>query len=121
MGNMEAITEFMNILIFEGTPVIGDNGNRNTVSTNDIVENECSNFFSSDLHERHCFDPFCEILCGSDNEFMTVGRRRVNLAYEIESSLTKGPRSCNWLKFLRWRMDEVSMKLTLLTFLDKLI
>lgn len=38
MGNMEAVTKFMNILIFEGTPVISDNGNNNTVSTNDIVE-----------------------------------------------------------------------------------
>ncbi|GLJ24296.1 hypothetical protein SUGI_0463530 [Cryptomeria japonica] len=94
---MEAVTEFINILIFEGMPVVGDDGNRNTVSTNDIVENECSNLFSSDLCKRHYFDPFCEILCGSDDELMTVGRRRMNLAYEIKSPLTKGPKSCNWL------------------------
>lgn len=118
---MEAVTEFTNILIFEGAPVISDNGNRNTVSANDIVEDERSNLFSSDLCERHGFNPFCEILCGSDNEFMTLGRRRVNLAYEIKSPLTKGPRRCNWLKFLCWCMYEVSMNLTLLKLLDKMI
>lgn len=84
-------------------------------------KDEHSNLFSSDLCKMHGFNPFCEILYGSDNEFMTIGRRRVNLAYEIESPLTKGPRRRNWLKFLRWRMYEVSMNLTLLTFLDKLI
>lgn len=100
MGNMEAVTKLTNILIFERTPVIGDDGDRNIVSTNDIVENECSNFFSSDLCKRLEFDPFCEILCGSDDEFMTIGGRRVNLAYEIESPLTRGSRSRNWLEFL---------------------
>ncbi|GLJ23509.1 hypothetical protein SUGI_0445420 [Cryptomeria japonica] len=118
---MEAVTEFTNILIFEGMPVISDNGNRNTISANDIVEDECSNLFSYDLCETHGFNPFCKILYGSDNEFMTIGRRRVNLAYEIESPLTKGPRRRKWLKFLCWHMYKVSMNLTLLTFLDKLI
>lgn len=119
MVNMETITKLMNILVFERTPIIYDNGKGNIIVENDIIKDKSCNLLSGDLGERNDFNQFCKIFFGCDNEFMAIGRRRINLTYEVESPLENGPWTSNWLKFLCWCMNKVSMNLTLLTLSGK--
>lgn len=88
--DMESITNLINILILEGTPIVCNDRKGNTIVANDIIEDENYHFLTGDLSERYDLNPIFEILCGCNNEFISIGILRVNLAHENESPLTKG-------------------------------
>lgn len=121
MMDMESIRKLTNILIFESTPIVCENGKGNIVSTNNIIESKGCNLFFSNLGERNDLNPLHEIFCSCNDEFVAIGSGRVNIAYEIKSPLEKGPWSGSRLQLLCWCMNKASMNLTLLTLFEKLI
>lgn len=62
-----------------------------TIPTDDVVEDEFGNLFVSYVCEGDGFDPLSEILSGSDNEFVAIGRGRMNFSHEVESPFCEGP------------------------------
>lgn len=50
MLDVKLITKFMNVLIFERTPIIHDNGQGNAIQENNVIKDKCGYFFTSDMY-----------------------------------------------------------------------
>ena len=109
----------MNVLVFEWTSVVSDDGLRKAIPENDVVKNELGYFLVGYVCQRDGFDPLRKIISGGDDEFVAIGRGRMDLSHEVECPLCEGPRRCNRPKFLCWCMNQVTVYLTLATHSDK--
>lgn len=64
---MELILELTNIMIFEGTPIICDYGERNTISTYNIINDKCGDLLVNNFCEQNGFNPLFEVLSGNND------------------------------------------------------
>lgn len=75
MLDLNYLTKFLHILIFEGAPIISYDGDGNAIATNNVIPDKRSNLFPCDLSERWHFNSLCEIFYVCQDELMSVGRR----------------------------------------------
>lgn len=90
---MEPITKLFDILVLKRPSIISDNGERDFIMINDIIEDKRGNMFTSDSHESDGFNPLCKILSGGYDEFVEI-TRWMDLSHKVESPLKKRPRRC---------------------------
>jgi len=92
-------------MIFKGFTMIYNNGSRDTITTDDMVENELGDLWVIHVSKRNYFNPLSEVFSFSDNMFMTIGGRGIDFSNEIEPPCGKRPQSHDGLKYLRRCMN----------------
>lgn len=69
------------IMVFKGTPIICHDAHQDSISTNNVIQNEFFYMFASSVGHRDCLDPLCKIFSGNDNEVLSIRGGRVNFSY----------------------------------------
>jgi hypothetical protein len=69
---MELFTKLINILILERSPIISDDRIGDSISANDIIQDERRDLFIGHGCQRDNFNPLCEIFCGCYDELMPI-------------------------------------------------
>lgn len=72
MLDMESFTKLLDILIFKRSFIICDNGARDVIPTDEVIQDEGSNLFASHCSQWNYFDPFGEVLSGNDDEISPI-------------------------------------------------
>lgn len=62
----------MDILIFEGTTIVNDDGLGDTIPAYDVIEDKFGDFFTSNVCHRDGFNPFREVFGGGDDELIAI-------------------------------------------------
>lgn len=75
MAYFKFTAQFTNFFIFRRSSIIRDNDLRDTVPTNDLVQNELGDYRTRYSGKRHGLYPFGEIFSGRDYKIMAVCRR----------------------------------------------
>lgn len=63
---------FQNFLDFEGMTIVSDDGLRDTIPINNIVEDKLRNLFVCNVCHKNVFNPFSEIFGNGDDEFIAI-------------------------------------------------
>ena len=89
--------------------------------TDNVVQDELQNLFSSCVGQWDSLDPLCEVLSGGNNILVAICRIWVYLTNEIESPVEKGAWGDGGLEVLGRSMYQIAILLTRNTSLHKMI
>lgn len=94
--NLEFQAKLLQILIFEFSFIVNNDGGWYTIPAYDVVKNEHGHSLAIFHSERDCLYPFSEVVYSSDNKFVSIWWRGVYLTHQIKGLLLE------WLVGDKW-------------------
>ena len=107
-------SQVLHVFVYERGPIVTDKSLGDPKPCNDVFSNEVYYSCSSGFFQRDSFYPFCKVLGGYQDPYITIGKR-VYRPYKIKPASVERSRCCHILQHIWMSEDCISKYLACMT------